>query len=84
LRFYINGVEAATFATTASISYSGLGNSITLGRHGNGGTTRDFTGMIDDARVYTRALCASQILELVSDGGGIYEGVRILKWVETR
>ena len=40
--------------------------------------------MIDGARIYTRALCASQIAELVSDSGGAYQGVRILKWVEVR
>jgi hypothetical protein len=83
-KLYINGTEVASLATTASISYAGLGPNIVIGRHGNGQTTFDFTGRIDDARVYTRALCASQIMELVNDGGGPYQGVRILQWVETR
>jgi hypothetical protein len=83
-RFYVNGSEVASLATTSSISYSGLGANTVIGRHGNGGSTFDFTGAIDDARVYSRALCASQIMELVDDGGGAYQGVRILQWVETR
>jgi hypothetical protein len=83
-RFYINGAEVASLVTAASISYSGLGTSVSLGRHGNGGTTTDFTGKLDDVRVYTRALCPAQIMEIVNDGGGAYQGVRILRWVETR
>jgi hypothetical protein len=70
--------------TTASISYSGLGTNVFLGRHGNGGATTDFTGKLDDVRVYTRALCPTQIMEIVNDGGGPYQGVKILQWVETR
>jgi hypothetical protein len=83
-RFYINGAEVASLATIASISYSGLGTNVSLGRHGNGGTTTDFTGKLDDVRIYTRALCPAQIMEIVNDGGGPYQGVRILQWVETR
>jgi hypothetical protein len=83
-RFYINGTEVASLVTTASISYSGLGSNVILGRHGNGGTTTDFTGKLDDVRVYTRALCPAQIMEIVNDGGGAYQGVKILQWVETR
>jgi hypothetical protein len=83
-RFYINGTEVASLVTTASISYSSLGTNVIFGRHGNGGTTTDFTGKLDDVRVYTRALCPAQIMEIVNDGGGPYQGVKILQWVETR
>jgi hypothetical protein len=83
-RFYVNGAEVASMATAASISWTGLGSNIVVGRHGNGNANMDFTGRIDDARIYTRALCPAQVLELVNDGGGAYQGIRILQWVETR
>lgn len=83
-KLYINGVEEASLSTTASIVYSGLGSSIVIGRHGNGMTGMNFTGKVDDVRVYSRALCPEQIQQVIADGGGIYEGVKILKWVETR
>ena len=64
--------------------YTGLGANTVIGRHGNGSTTFDFTGKIDDVRVYARALCPAEILLIYNEGGGGYQGVRILKWVESR
>jgi hypothetical protein len=80
-RFYIDGVEAASVATTSSISYSGLGSSLRLGTHGNGASAYDFTGKIDDARIYNRALCPTEIEQLYSQGDG-FAGVRIINWIE--
>jgi hypothetical protein len=78
--FYVDGAQAATTSTTSSISYSGLGTKTVLGTHGNGQTTMDFTGKIDDARVYNRALCPTEVQQLFSSGGP--GGVTITKWVE--
>lgn len=83
-KLYINGAEAASVATTASIVYTGLGSNTILGRHGNGLSNSDFTGRIDDARVYSRALCPSEILQLYDSGNGGLQGVRIMQWVEAR
>jgi hypothetical protein len=82
MKFYVNGVEAASLATTASIVWTGLGGNTVLGSHANGVTSVDFNGKIDDARVYTRALCPDQVLELYN--GGNPPGVRVLQWVEVR
>jgi hypothetical protein len=41
----------------------------------------DFTGLIDDVRVYSRALCPAEIVRL-TDGGEPFYGVKIIKWVE--
>jgi hypothetical protein len=82
MKFYVNGVEAASLSTTASIAWSGLGSNTVLGKHANGVTTVDFTGKIDDARVYTRALCAEEALQLYN--GSNPPGVRVLQWVEVR
>ncbi|HYO24314.1 MAG TPA: LamG domain-containing protein [Lacipirellulaceae bacterium] len=66
LKLYVDGVEVASGAMTSSISYPGLGSATVIGRNGNGGTSHDFTGIIDDVRVYDAALTAAQIKELYS------------------
>ena len=64
LMLYIDGVLAATTTTTASISWSGLGTNTVIGQHGNGGTTSDFTGTIDDVRVYSYAISATEVAQM--------------------
>ena len=63
---YIDGVVVAAAATSGAISYTQGANSF-LGRHGNGNTSFDFTGKMDDVRVYTRALTAAEIGSLATD-----------------
>jgi hypothetical protein len=55
---------ANSMTTSSSINYSGLGSNTVIGRHGNSATTVDFTGTIDDVRVYNYALSADEIIEL--------------------
>ncbi|MCA9061772.1 MAG: DUF4347 domain-containing protein, partial [Planctomycetaceae bacterium] len=66
-KLYLDGVEVASTSTFNSINYS-LGANSFIGKHGNGGSTWDFTGLIDDARIYTRALSAAEVAELASAG----------------
>ena len=80
-RMYVDGVEKANLATSASIVYT-LNQNTTIGRHGNGSTTFDFMGLIDDGRVYNRALCPADVMRLYGSAGPA--GVRILKWVEAQ
>lgn len=63
-KLYVDGVQAASLSTTESISYSGLGSNTIIGRQGNNGTANDFTGTIDDVRVYNYALTALEVAEL--------------------
>ncbi|MEZ4246451.1 MAG: DUF4347 domain-containing protein, partial [Nitrospira sp.] len=63
---YLDGVAVARSTNTSSIAYT-LGANTFIGKHGNGSTTADFAGKIDDARVYNRALSASEIASLASD-----------------
>ncbi|WP_186289687.1 cadherin-like domain-containing protein [Methylomonas koyamae] len=63
---YVDGVQVGTLGTTASISYT-LGANSFIGKHGNNLTTVDFSGKIDDARIYSRALTADEIATLASD-----------------
>jgi hypothetical protein len=81
-KLFIDGQEAASLSTTVTIPYTGLGTKTVIGRHGNGSTIFDFTGKIDDVRVYNRALCASDVQALFDQGGGVFGGVKIIKWVE--
>jgi hypothetical protein len=58
LRLYVNGVQAATKAVTGAIKVS-----TGVLRIGGNGTWNDewFSGLIDEVRVYSRALTAAQI-----------------------
>lgn len=77
--FYIDGIEVASAATNVTIPYVGAGTKTVIGRHGNNGSSWNFSGKIDDVRIYSRALCPTEILSLASGGFG---GVKITKWVE--
>ena len=63
-KLYIDGAMAASTANTSSISYAGLGANTVIGRHGNGGTNHDFTGIIDDVRVYNYVLSDTEVATL--------------------
>jgi len=63
---YIDGVAINSAAVTDSISYT-LGADTYIGTHATGSTTYDFTGKIDEARIYDRALTAGEILTLSND-----------------
>jgi glutamine amidotransferase PdxT len=58
MRFYVNGVQVSTFATTGSITATTnpfrIGGSTALG-------SQYFTGLIDEVRIYNRALSAGEI-----------------------
>ena len=80
-RLYVDGVEKAALSTTASISYDPYTNT-SIGGHAGSGTNWDFTGMVDDVRVYCRALCSDEIQAVYALGSGAFGGVKVIKWVE--
>ena len=63
---YLDGAAVASTSTTASISYTQGANSV-IGGHGSGGVGYDFIGMIDDVRIYNRALTAGEVAALAQD-----------------
>jgi hypothetical protein len=83
LTFYVDGLQQAQTSTTASIAYSSQGSKTEIGAHGNGQTTYDFSGKIDDVRIYNRALCPADIMAL-RNAGGAFVGVKVIKWVEVQ
>ncbi len=80
-KLYVDGVEAASATTNVTIPFIGLGTNTVVGRHGNNKSGWNFTGKVDDVRVYNRALCPAEVLAL-KNGGGTFSGVKITKWVE--
>ena len=75
---YIDGVVVATGTQTTSIDYT-AGNSTTrIGAHANDSDTDfDFNGLIDDARVYTRAISDEEIFALARDSDSASSSVAI-------
>lgn len=69
-KLYVDGSVASTTTYTESISYDtgGVGTDTFIGKHGDGGTTYDFNGLIDDVRVYNVALSDSDIKSLYAAG----------------
>ena len=70
ITIYLNGQEVSSTTTTNSIDWTDDANTssvTTIGAHGNGGALFDFQGMIDDARIYNRALSADEINAIAED-----------------
>ena len=65
---YIDGVVMGTTAHTQSPLYVGLGSNTFIGKHGNGISTYDFNGLIDEVRVYNRALSNQEVQNLYNNG----------------
>jgi len=65
-RIYINGVLEAEAAATPYLGTSG--NTVI----GSWGTSQWFQGIIDDVRIYTRALTETEILGVMAGGGAEY------------
>ena len=63
LMLYIDGALAATTTTTSSVSWSGLGTNTVIGRTAMAATASDFTGTIDEVRVYSYALSATEVAQ---------------------
>lgn len=66
-QLYLDGALVASGSNGSAIGYAGLGTNTILGGHGAGITTNyRFQGSIDDARVYGRALSATDISGLAA------------------
>ena len=64
-QLYLDGAPVASGSNGAPIVYVGLGSNTILGGHGNGNVTNfRFQGTLDDVRVYSRALSATDIAGL--------------------
>lgn len=82
-KLYVDASEVASTSTTVTIPWSGLGTKTVVGAHGNGSTNYDWSGKIDDVRIYNRALCPTEIQQ-VKNLGGTFGGVKVTKWIEVQ
>ena len=84
LQIYVDGVLRGSVNNTGTITYN-KGPDFFIGKHGNGGTTYDFTGSIDDVRVYNRALNAQEVALLFNPehelGNGLGGNIDQVKWL---
>ncbi|MCA9049745.1 MAG: cadherin domain-containing protein, partial [Planctomycetaceae bacterium] len=65
-RVYVDGQLAAAGSLSGPIAWT-QGTSTFIGKNGNGGSNHDLNGLVDDARIYTRALSADEIASLAEE-----------------
>jgi hypothetical protein len=73
---YFDGNEICSNGDGNAIVYD-QGNTFFVGRHGNGQQNWDYQGLIDDVRVYGRALQANEVQDLF---GGTRPAEVVLQW----
>ena len=74
IRLYVNGAEEGNWAEATMSTPSA--NTFEIGA---GGGVRLFAGVLDDVRLYDRAVCAAEVAVIYAQGAG---GVRIVSWRE--
>jgi len=67
IRIYINGVLDKTTVATGAVSYT-VTQSLTLGKRAVSGISSPFNGLLDDVRIYNRALTSNEV-SYISSGG---------------
>jgi type II secretory pathway pseudopilin PulG len=58
---YVDGVQQASSVSSTPIFYSGAGTDTYIGTHGHGAGGFHFNGIIDEVRIYSRALSAVEV-----------------------
>lgn len=58
---YIDGVLSASTASSDTIDYTGIGTATLIGKHGNGKTSYNFIGSIDEVRIRSKVISGSRI-----------------------
>ena len=61
---YIDGMYGTTSTWPVNTQWSGRGTQTYFGKHGNGETTVDLSGRIDEVRVFNRAVTAQEAIDL--------------------
>ncbi|HEX6961909.1 MAG TPA: LamG-like jellyroll fold domain-containing protein, partial [Lacipirellula sp.] len=64
LKLYIDGALVATRVETTAPVYTGGGGSTIVGAQGNGNTSFDLNGQVDDVRIYNKPLTDGEVREL--------------------
>jgi hypothetical protein len=82
MKLYIDGIEAASAAASGAIVYTGQGTNSFVAAHGNSASNVDLTGRVDDVRIFNRPMRPDEVYQLYR--GSRINGIKIIKWVETR
>jgi hypothetical protein len=78
-RLYVDGVQRGSRAWTGTPGVSTTSQQVTIGD--DGGTSGFFSGSIDDLKIYTRALGASEVAGLYGAVGGGGAGAPVISGV---
>lgn len=60
-KLYIDGVLRSSLTMATAISWAGLGSNTFIGKHGNAGTVFDYSGTIDDVKIYNYERTPAQV-----------------------
>lgn len=60
VKLYIDGIQVASATSAGTISYT-LGNDLFIGKHASGGTTFDYNGSLDEARISSSVRSAAWV-----------------------
>ena len=71
LQTYVNGLLTSSTSATKQYPASGLAYTIGKSESTNGGNGAYFSGVIDDARIYKRALSITDVANLFQASGGV-------------
>ena len=80
MKLYIDGALEASMTTSGQMAVTPWYTSTTLGRHAGEGSY-PYSGMMDDMRVYNRPISPDEVQSLYHSGKN---GLRVIKWVETK
>ncbi len=64
VRLYYDGALVCSSNNTADVSYTDSGSDFWVGRHGDGQTQWDFSGSMDEIRLYNRVLTPQEITSM--------------------
>jgi hypothetical protein len=70
LQIYVDGISKASTPNTGTIAYT-RGTDLFIGRHGDGVDNYNFNGIIDDIRIYNRALSNQEVLDLYNNASTV-------------
>ncbi len=77
---YHNGVQVEILSTTDSIDWTDDANTSAntyIGTHGNSSSSFDYRGLIDDVRIYNRALSSGEIAALAAEQTEVADTIAI-------
>src|SRR3989344_1762428 len=67
-RWYVNGIQSGSDHVTANAEWNAV---FYLGRYDLADTNYKYKGLIDDVRIYNRALSAQEVLDIYNDTGAV-------------